>query len=96
MVYRCGKDAAFALADRIGRQTIKCEDHGRDRYGRMIAICTVAGDDLSAWLVEEGWALAFRRYSAAYVGQEKAVETAGRGIWSGKFVASWDWRSGMR
>jgi endonuclease YncB( thermonuclease family) len=36
--YRCGKDAAFALADKIGRQTVKCEDHGRDRYGREVTL----------------------------------------------------------
>ena len=95
-VYRCGKDAAFALADFIGRHTVKCEDHGRDRYDRMIAICYAGSQDLSAWLVDEGWALAFRRNSVAYVSNERAAETAGRGMWRGEFVAPWDWRKGIR
>ena len=94
--YRCGKDAAFALADHIGRQTVKCEDHGRDRYDRMIAICYSGSQDLSAWLVEQGWALAYRRYSVAYVGNERAAESAGRGMWQGEFVAPWDCRKGVR
>ena len=92
-VYRCGQQAAFVLADHIGRHTVYCISKGDpDRYGRMIAICYTDGQDLSAWLVEQGWALAFRRYSAAYVGQEQAAETAVRGMWAGKFVAPWDWR----
>lgn len=94
--YRCGKDAVFALADKIARQAVKCEDHGRDRYDRMIAICYVGSQDVGAWLVEQGWALAFRRYSVAYVGNEQAAETAGRGMWRGSFVPPWDWRKGMR
>lgn len=66
-VYRCGKDAAFALTDKIGRQTVECEDRGRDRYDRVIAICYAGGQDIGAWLVDQGWALAFRRYSLDYV-----------------------------
>jgi len=94
--YRCGQQAALALADHIGQHVVRCEQKDTDRYGRMVAIYTVGGDDLGAWLVENGWALAYRRYSTAYVGQEKAAEAAGRGIWRGKFVPPWDWRKGVR
>ena len=96
-VYRCGQQAALALADHIGRHTVSCTSKGDpDRYGRMIAICTASGDDLSAWLVEQGWALAYRRYSTAYVGQEQAAESAGLGMWRGEFVPPWEWRKGVR
>jgi endonuclease YncB( thermonuclease family) len=43
-VYRCGQQAAFALADHIGRHTVNCTSKGDpDRYGRMMpfAIQTV-------------------------------------------------------
>src|SRR5215471_14166455 len=46
-----------------GRPVI-CDDRGRDRYGRTIARCTVAGADLGAIMVREGVAWAFVRYSA--------------------------------
>ena len=49
-----------------------------------------------AWLVKNGWALAYRRYSKAYVGQEQAAQAAGRGMWRGEFVMPWDWRKGVR
>ncbi len=61
--WQCGKDAANALADKIGRRPVRCEDLGRDRYKRIIARCTVAGEDMGAWMVSQGWALAYRRYS---------------------------------
>ena len=96
LAYRCGQIAALALADFLIEKTVSCYDKGRDRYGRMIAICYVRGQDLSAWIVEQGWAMAFRRYSDAYVGQEQAAEDAERGIWRGKFVPPWDWRKGVR
>ena len=54
----CGKDAANALADKIGRRPVTCEDLGRDRYKRMVAKCTVAGEDLEKWMVTNGLALA--------------------------------------
>jgi endonuclease YncB( thermonuclease family) len=95
-VYKCGQQAALALADFIGRHVVTCDRKDTDRYGRIVAICYAGGDDLSAWLVENGWALAYRRYSVAYVGQEHAAESAGRGVWRGEFVPPWEWRKGVR
>ncbi len=56
--WQCGKVAANALADKIARRPVTCEDLGRDRYDRIIARCTVAGEDLEKWMVANGWALA--------------------------------------
>ncbi len=56
--WQCGKDAANALADKIARRPVTCEDLGRDRYKRIIARCTVAGEDLGKWMVANGLALA--------------------------------------
>lgn len=62
--YRCGQLAALALADHVGRQVVACEPRDTDRYRRIVAICRAGGEDLNAWLVSEGWALAYRHYSA--------------------------------
>ncbi len=56
--WQCGKDPANALADKIARRPVTCEDLGRDRYERIIARCAVAGEDLGAWMVANGLALA--------------------------------------
>ncbi len=65
--WQCGKDSANAIEDKIARRVVTCEDLGRDRYDRIIARCSVAGEDLEKWMVANGWALAYRRYSLDYV-----------------------------
>jgi hypothetical protein len=37
-------------------------------------VCRAGGEDLNAWLVSQGWALAYRHYSTAYVEEEGAVQ----------------------
>ncbi len=94
--WRCGKDAANALADKIARRPVTCEDLGRDRYNRIIGRCIVAGEDINAWMVSQGLALAYRRYSLDYVDEEADARAARRGIWAGEFVKPWEWRRGKR
>ena len=94
--WQCGKDAANALTEKIARRPVTCEDLGRDRYKRIIARCTVAGEDLEKWMIENGWALAYRRYSLDYVDEEAEAQAARRGIWAGEFVKPWEWRQGKR
>ena len=71
---------------------VTCEDLGRDRYDRIIARCTVAGEDPGAWMVSQGLALAYRRYSLDYVDEEADAQAARRGIWASEFVKPWEWR----
>ena len=90
--YRCGQQAALALADHIGSRTVRCEGKTRDRYGRLVAICYLGNEDLDAWMVSQGLALAFRKYSTLYVPQEEDAQAAKRGLWAGSFEAPWEWR----
>ena len=94
--WRCGERATRGLRERIGGRTVTCEERDVDRYGRIVAVCRAGGEDLNAWMVERGLALAYRRYSRAYVGEEAAARSARRGLWRGDFVAPWDWRRGER
>jgi endonuclease YncB( thermonuclease family) len=94
--YRCGQVAAFALANTIGRKPVSCNGQDRDRYDRIIAVCFLSGEDLNGWMVRQGHAVAYRRYSLDYVSAEEAAEHDGLGIWSGRFVLPWLWRRGER
>jgi endonuclease YncB( thermonuclease family) len=94
--WQCGKEATNALADKIARQPVTCEDLGRDRYERIIGRCTVAGEDIESWMVVNGWAVAYRRFSLDYVEEEADAQAARRGIWAGEFVKPWEWRQGKR
>lgn len=94
--WRCGQRAALALADRIGRRPVTCEKRDRDQYGRDVSVCSSGGVDLNAWMVAQGWAIAYGDYSTAYVPQEEAAREAGIGIWRGECVPPWEWRRGER
>ena len=94
--WRCGQEAALSLADRIGRRQVSCTLRDIDRYGRFIAVCHQDGTDLNGWLVREGWAVAYRRYSRDYIRDENEARSARRNIWSGRFDMPWDWRRAQR
>ncbi len=94
--YRCGQEATAALANRIGQHPISCKGTDIDRYGRIIAVCRLGPDDLNAWMVAQGWAMAYRTYSLDYVSEERQARAAGRGIWRGEFTPPWDWRTSQR
>jgi len=94
--YRCGQAAALALSDRIGQSPISCEPRDTDRYGRTVAVCRKVDEDLNAWMVSQGHAIAYRRYSTDYVGAETAAKVAKRGIWAGTFQKPTDYRKGKR
>src|SRR5690606_38359224 len=82
-VWRCGQQAALALSDHIGRATVNCRRTDTDRYGRIVAVCSRSGEDLNAWMVAKGWAVAYRRYARDYIPHEDEAKAARRGIWAG-------------
>ena len=95
--YRCGDRATQALRARIGAGTITCTIAGRDRYNRALGICYAAdGTDLNGWLVRQGYALAYRRYSPKYIPEEEQARAAQAGLWAGEFMEPWAWRRGQR
>jgi endonuclease YncB( thermonuclease family) len=94
--WRCGQRASLALADMIGRSTVSCDPRDTDRYGRTVAVCRVRGLDLNGWMVIQGWAVAYRRYSKDYMRAEDQARAAKRGIWAGQFQMPAEWRSAQR
>jgi endonuclease YncB( thermonuclease family) len=94
--YRCGQAAALALSDRIGQSPISCEPRDTDRYGRTVAVCRKGGEDLNAWMVAQGHAIAYRRYSPDYVAAEANAKAAKRGVWAGTFQEPTDYRKAKR
>jgi endonuclease YncB( thermonuclease family) len=90
--WRCGQQASFALADRIGRATVRCEPRDLDRYGRVVAVCFRGNEDLNRWMVANGWAVAYKQYSFDYVADEVGARRSRINIWSGDFEMPRDWR----
>jgi endonuclease YncB( thermonuclease family) len=92
--YRCGQQAALALDGYIAGKTVRCEEKTRDKYKRIVAECFMGDDSLNAWMVSQGWALAYREYSNAFVSQEEKAKAGKLGIWKGTFQNPWDFRHG--
>lgn len=90
--WRCGQTSALALADHIEGKTITCVGDDLDRYGRTLAVCRLGPEDVNRWMVEQGWALAYRKYSTAYIVDEDTARAGRRGIWASVFTPPWDWR----
>ena len=90
--YRCGHKSTHALAALISQQPVRCLKRDVDRYGRLVAQCFAGSTDLGAEQVLQGWAVAYRKYSRAYVTEEEQAQRARRGIWAGEFAMPWDWR----
>jgi endonuclease YncB( thermonuclease family) len=95
-VWRCGQQSALVLSDFLGASPVSCKQVDMDRYGRIVADCYVRGVDVQEWLVGAGWAMAYRRYSSAYVGAEQSAKNARQGIWSGTLQPPWEWRRQSR
>lgn len=94
--WRCGQRAALALDQHIAGRPVRCERKDVDRYGRIVAECFLGGQSLNRWMVQQGWAVAYRQYSRAYVQDEDRARQSGRNIWSGHFDMPADHRRSGR
>jgi endonuclease YncB( thermonuclease family) len=91
--WACGRWSAQVLRDMLLKGDVRCRAIDQDRYGRTVATCQVADTDLGAAVVQAGAAIAYRRYSTAYVTQEAKAKAARRGIWSGTMMQPEEFRS---
>lgn len=92
--WRCGQQAALVLDDWIGSRTVRCESDKLDRYGRHLARCAVAGQDLAEWLAVNGWAVPYRDCKCEVVREAADRAKAQQlGIWSSDFQMPWEWRA---
>ena len=92
----CGQAATKALRRKINNRVVECFSDKKDKYKRHIAICSVDGTNLNQWLVLNGWAIAYRKYSKDYLEAETAAKSIETGIWAGEFILPWEWRRGKR
>jgi len=83
---RCASRAALALDFKIQR-FVRCREVAKNLDGSVDAFCTVNhsrfddGEDLGAYLIGEGPALALPNAPFAYHAQEKIARANGRGVW---------------
>jgi endonuclease YncB( thermonuclease family) len=90
--WNCGREAARALRDLVSRRTVECTGLDADRYGRLVARCTVGNIVLNSEMVRLGWAIAYARHGTPYGQEEEDARRRRRGIWRGTFDLPEDWR----
>ena len=96
LIWHCGIEATKVMRHLTKDKTVTCISNAKDQYGRLIANCFIDNLNLNATMVEAGMALAYRYYSLEYVAQEDFARETKQGLWSGEFIAPWDWRKGKR
>ena len=92
----CGVLAKNALIEKINNSPVTCKIEEVDRYKRLVAECFVREESLSKFLVKNGYALAYRRYSMKFVDDENYAKENKLGLWSMTFEYPWDYRTKAR
>ena len=90
--YNCGEVSKEKLEAKIDGSKIKCISSGKDRYNRYLAKCFKNRTNLNQWMVRNGYAVAYRRYSNEYVSDEDFAKKNKLGLWQGKFLIPEKWR----
>ncbi len=88
----CGVLAKKVLLKKIGNNVPKCIIEGKDVYKRILAECFVNGKSLSRFLVRNGYAFAYRKYSRKFIEDERFARANKLGLWSMKFEYPWKFR----
>tara|TARA_Y200000002_G_scaffold219260_1_gene180947 strand:- start:422 stop:913 length:492 start_codon:yes stop_codon:yes gene_type:complete len=90
--YYCGQVSKKKLVQKIGNKSIKCILLGKDRYKRYLAKCFKGTINLNRWMVRNGYAIAYRKYSKKYIPDENFAKEEKLGLWGGTFINPEKWR----
>lgn len=90
--FKCGEFSKNLLIEKISNQQVSCIRENTDQYGRTLAECFVGKESLSSYLVREGYAFAYRKYSDKFIPDEEYAQSKGNGMWSMDFMFPWDFR----
>lgn len=94
--WACGRWAAGQARSNFNGRIAHCTKLDLDRYGRTVARCLDGGQDIAEFLVREGLATAYRKYSLDYIDAEKQASIESRGIWDGTLEAPSAYRAAQQ
>ena len=78
---QCSTRAALALDFKIGAEFVRCKSQGRNADGSITGYCTARGEDLSAFMLQRGWAVALPDAPFEYAAMEKIARSKALGVW---------------
>tara|TARA_B100002052_G_scaffold296179_1_gene324072 strand:- start:221 stop:730 length:510 start_codon:yes stop_codon:yes gene_type:complete len=94
--YECGKVSSIKLKNKIKGKNIRCVVKKKDKYKRYLGICYLGKEDLSSWLVKNGYAVAYQKYSKKYLLDEQYAKNNTLGLWDGTFLRPEEWRRNFK
>ncbi len=79
-----GPRAKAALEARVLHRKVRLKSSATDEYHRSIATLELDGEDIGAWMVDQGhaWSARFHRTAGAYAAQERTARNARRGLFA--------------
>ena len=94
----CGEISKKKLTQKIDNQIVKCFiEKNNDRYNRILAECFVNNESLSVYMVKNGYAFDYVKYSKKkYQEYENFAKKNKLGLWKTKFEYPWLWRKKNR
>ncbi len=78
---KCAPRAILQLDFKIGSHFVHCDPITQNEDGSLNAICRVKGEDLGAWMIKHGWAVALPNAPFKYKVLEEIARERNRGIW---------------
>ena len=90
--YSCGLISKQKLEYKIKNLEINCITSSKDRYKRYLATCYLKKINLNKWMVRNGYAVAYKRYSKRYLIDENYAKENKLGMWKGTFLRPEKWR----
>jgi len=94
----CGEISKNKLIEKIGNNSVDCIlEKNKDKYKRSIGECFINGESLSVYMVRNGYALDWPRYSKGKFSKDQEFAKKNNlGIWAMKFEYPWVWRANNR
>ena len=90
--YPCGQISTLKLKQKINDKFVTCKSTNLDRYKRLIAECFKNKTNINKWMVRNGYAVAYKKYSKKYSASENIAKKDKLGLWIGTFQMPWEWR----
>ena len=90
----CGKISKIKLIEKIGSNSLNCKiEKNKDKYKRLIGECFIKNESLSIFMVRNGYAFDWPRYSKGkFASDQEYAKINKQGFWNMKFEYPWIWR----
>jgi endonuclease YncB( thermonuclease family) len=77
----CGTRASLALEFKTSGEFVRCIPRASHPDGSITASCRAGNEDLSAYMLQRGWAVALPDAPFEYAAMEKIAQSKGIGVW---------------